>query len=299
MVSEPLSSGLQEDLRQRLRLRQSSHRRQHSFFVSHRAVYTGSPLYGHRLWRYVTCDIPKPVPRPVTDSDSFDDDFVANTVILVDDFEARLEEWESIQCKILSWFINTSVPAISSLLPRLETGQVAWSFLATRYNCTYDFALEFHIELKLYQMRQDSGQSISNYYSQTASMIVIRFTQFMMGLREDFEPTRAALLSRSPLPSLDAVVKELISEENRRPHHHLSSSDVVLVTPHLPASSFDRPHRICKYCKKPGHDISECYRKQKDDKRKHHQSRGLLPRSQAAAVSSAPVDDPVVTVFPT
>ena len=62
------------------------------------------------------------------------------------------------------------MPAISSLLPRLETGQAAWSFLATRYNCTYDFALEFYIEVKLYQMRQESGQSISGYYSQTASM---------------------------------------------------------------------------------------------------------------------------------
>jgi hypothetical protein len=57
------------------------------------------------------------------------------------------------------------VPAINSLLPRLETGQATWSFLATRYNCTYDFALEFHIELKLYQMRQDLGQFISDYYS--------------------------------------------------------------------------------------------------------------------------------------
>ena len=83
-----------------------------------------------------------------------------------------------------------------------------------------------------------------------------RFTQFMMGLREDFEPTRAVLLSHSPLPSLDAAVKELISEENQCPHHHLSSSDVVLATPHPPASSSNRPHRICKYCKKPGHDIS-------------------------------------------
>uniref|UniRef100_A0A2N9GQS7 Uncharacterized protein n=1 Tax=Fagus sylvatica TaxID=28930 RepID=A0A2N9GQS7_FAGSY len=276
-------------------------------------------LKGRRLWRYVTGDIPKPVPRSDTDSDSSDGDSVAAAVVQVDDFEARLEEWESIQCRILSWFINTSVPAISSLLPRLETGQAAWSFLATRYNCTYDFALEFHIEVKLYQMRQESGQSISDYYSQTASMweqlaaadpplryaedIDLfakykdrrRFTQFMMGLREDFEPTRAALLSRSPLPSLDAAVKELISEENRRPHHHLSSSDVVLATPRPPSSS-DRSRRICTYCQKPGHDITECYRKKKDDKRKQHQSRGILPLPQAAAVSSAPVDDPVVTV---
>ena len=127
-------------------------------------------LKGRRLWRYVTGNIPKPVPRPVTDSDSSDGDSVAEAVVKIDDFEARLEKWESIQCQILSWFINTSVPTISSLLPRLETGQAAWSFLATRYNCTYDFALEFHIEDKLYQIRQESGQSISDYYSQTASM---------------------------------------------------------------------------------------------------------------------------------
>uniref|UniRef100_A0A2N9GWE6 Retrotransposon Copia-like N-terminal domain-containing protein n=1 Tax=Fagus sylvatica TaxID=28930 RepID=A0A2N9GWE6_FAGSY len=170
------------------------------------------------------------------------------------------------------------------------------------------------------QMRQESGQSISNYYSQTASMweqLAVsnpplryaedidlfakykdrrRFTQFMMSLREGFEPNRAALLSRSPLPSLDVAVKELISKENRRPHHHLSSSDVVLATPCPPASSSDRPRHICKYCKKPGHDITECYRKKNDDKRKQHQSCDTFPRPQAATVSSSPIDDPVVIV---
>jgi hypothetical protein len=151
--------------------------------------------------------------RLVTDSDNSDGDSIADAVIQVDDFETRLEKWESIQYRILSRFINTSVPAISSLLPRLETGQAAWSFLATRYNCTYDFALEFHIEVKFYKMRQESSQSISDYYSQIASMweqlaaadpplryaedINLfakykdrrRFTQVMMGLHEDFEPT--------------------------------------------------------------------------------------------------------------
>ena len=143
-------------------------------------------------------------------------------------------------------------------------------------------------------MRQESGQSISDYYSQTASMWeqlatadpplryvedidlfakykdCRRFTQFMMGLREDFEPTQAALLSPSPLPSLDAAVKELISEENRHPHHHLSSSNVVLATPRPSSSSSDRPRLICTYCQKLGHDIPECYLKKNDDKRKQH-----------------------------
>ena len=79
-------------------------------------------------------------------------------------------------------------------------------------------------------------------------------------------------------------------------YHHLSSSDVVLATPCPPSSSSDRPNHICTYCKKPGHDIIECYRKKKDDKRKQHQSRGTFPHPQAAAMSSAPVDDPVVIV---
>ena len=121
-----------------------------------------------------------------------------------------------------------------------------------------------------------------------------------MGLREDFEPTWAALLSRSPLPSLDVAVKELISEENRRPHHHLPSSDVVLASPRSSASTFDRPCRHCKFYKKPGHDISKCYSKQRSDKKKLNQSRGFLPLPHATVVSSsdlpAPVDDPLVTV---
>ena len=82
-----------------------------------------------------------------------------------DDYEEHLEEWESIQSKILSWFINISIPSIHNLLPHLETVEVAWKFLADCYNCTNDSSLEFHIESKLYQMRQEIGLSISDFYS--------------------------------------------------------------------------------------------------------------------------------------
>ena len=73
-----------------------------------------------------------------------------------------------------------------------------------------------------------------------------KFMHFMMGLHEDFEPTRAFLLSRSPTPSLDAAVKELIYEENRRPTYHMSSSDHVLATtsPQPPIAVFTALPRI-------------------------------------------------------
>ena len=65
---------------------------------------------------------------------------------------------------------------------------------------------------------------------------------FMMGLHEDFKPTMASLLSRSLTP-LDAADKELISEENYQPTHHMSSSDHVLDTPfpQSPIAAFITP----------------------------------------------------------
>ena len=168
---------------------------------------------------------------------------------------------------ILSWFINTSIPSIYNPLPYLKTTEAVWKFLADRYNCTNDSSLEFHIESKLYQMHQETSQSISDFYSQTSTMweqlfvadppLVCskdielfvkyrnrhKFMHFMMGLCEDSEPTRASLLSQSLTPSLDVAVKELISEENGQPTHHMSSSDHVLATPspQPPIAAFTAP----------------------------------------------------------
>ena len=174
-------------------------------------------LKGHKLWRYVTRSIPKPVPNPKSKATAAEES--SKTAVTTNDDEECLEQWESIQSKILSWFINTSIPFIHNLLPRLETAEAAWKFLADCYNCTNDSSLEFHIKLKLYQMRQETSQSIYDFYSQTSTMweqlsavdppLVCskdielfvkyrdrrKFMYFMMGLCEDFEPTRASLLS--------------------------------------------------------------------------------------------------------
>ena len=125
-------------------------------------------LKSRNLWRYVIGSIPKPVPNPKSKATTAEES--SKTAVTTDDYEKRLEEWESIQSKILSWFINTSIPSIHNLLPHLETTEAAWKFLADRYNCTNDSSLEFHIESKLYQMRQETGQSISDFYSQTSTM---------------------------------------------------------------------------------------------------------------------------------
>ena len=100
-----------------------------------------------------------------------------------------------------------------------------------------------------------------------------------MGLREDFKPTRVSLFNQSPTPSLHATVKELISEENRRPTHHMSSSDHILATPspQPPIAAFTTPPRInsgrptsqsskvtrCESYHAKSHNISVCHKLQK------------------------------------
>ena len=91
----------------------------------------------------MTSSIPKSVPNPKSKPTVVED--ASKTTVIVDNYEECLEEWESIQSKILSWFINNSIPSIHNLLPCLETAEAAWKFLVNRYNCTNDSSLEFHI----------------------------------------------------------------------------------------------------------------------------------------------------------
>lgn len=49
-----------------------------------------------------------------------------------DGFDAQLEEWESAQKKILSWFINSLIPFINIVLPSIGTTKAAWDFLANQ-----------------------------------------------------------------------------------------------------------------------------------------------------------------------
>ena len=80
-------------------------------------------LKGCKLWRYVTGSIPKPVTNPKSKAITAEES--SKTTVTTDDYEERLEEWESIQSKFLSWFINTSIPSIHNLLLHLETAKAA------------------------------------------------------------------------------------------------------------------------------------------------------------------------------
>jgi hypothetical protein len=65
---------------------------------------------GRKLWRYVNGETVAPTQREGESANKF---------------ASRFDDWDSANYRIISWFINTSVPSIHSLLPKLGNAKAA------------------------------------------------------------------------------------------------------------------------------------------------------------------------------
>ena len=163
--------------------------------------------------------------------------------------------------------------------------------------------MKYQLVVELHQLRQESGQSINDYYDQlrfiwdqidlsdptwacskdAQQYASIRdefhFYEFLMSLHKDFEPIRGQLLNRSPVPSLDTTVNKLVKEKARLATLQAQFKlNVLAITPSAPpieqpqqssdssGSSNRRKQtnkKFCNYCKHPGHTIKTYYRRNK------------------------------------
>ena len=150
-----------------------------------------------------------------------------------------------------------------------------------------------------------------------------RLVQFLTALRSDFEGLRGSILHRSPMPSVDSVVSELLAEEIRLKSHSekgilsaSTSNPSVLAVPSKPVfNNQNKPYtRVafdeCSFCKQKGHWKAQCP-KLRQQNQSQQQSQAWKPGNQsqsnahrppqgykppqsntAAVVSSGPFTDP-------
>ena len=251
-------------------------------------------LRGRKFWRIVTGDITEPTPTEEEDKAQFAD---------------RLEDWDSKNHQIITWIRNSCATSISLQFGRFTTAKSLWDFLAQRYT-TADLAHQYQLLSTLHGMKQQPGQTINNFLSEihhiwdqltssepdfTDDTNAKKFTTyrdrqrlvlFLMALTDNFEHVRASLLHRSPLPSLDQAVTELLSEETRLGPRKPSTTDSILATTKGPLSdtalathrgyqsyqSKNQPSNYqsknhsqsksskpwCNYCRTFGHTLLEC-----------------------------------------
>ncbi|XP_077228383.1 uncharacterized protein LOC143861332 [Tasmannia lanceolata] len=178
---------------------------------------------------------------------------------------------------------NTVVPSISMQFGRFETAKV-WDFLSRRY-VQSDFAQKYKLEQDLRLLKHLKGQSISEFHSQMnliwdelalmePKWMVdaelwynyreeIRLVQFLMALQDDFETIHATILHRSPLPTVDSALSELLAEETLK--GLLPDPAAVFAVPSRPRNNYSKgkssqgyPNMSkiqCIYCKEYGHMV--------------------------------------------
>ena len=77
-----------------------------------------SYLKGRKLWLYVSSD------RPILEQVDKETDSA---------YAIRIEDWESANHQIITWFCNTSIPSIVDEFGNIDIAKEVWDLLVTQY----------------------------------------------------------------------------------------------------------------------------------------------------------------------
>ena len=197
-----------------------------------------SYLKGRKLWLYVFGD------RPIPEQVDKETDFA---------YAIRIEDWESANHHIITWFRNTSISSIVDEFGNIDIAKEVWDLLVTRY-AGPSGARNFKLTRELYQIRQEPGEQITVYHSQLKSiwdqliasepvlsnstdtkLVYVHHEQgqlfyFLMGLRDEFELARSHILHQDPLPIVSQAIHKLVENKTRLHTEPISIQTMVLAT---------------------------------------------------------------------
>uniref|UniRef100_A0A2N9EKK8 Uncharacterized protein n=1 Tax=Fagus sylvatica TaxID=28930 RepID=A0A2N9EKK8_FAGSY len=252
--------------------------------------YGSNFLKGRKLWLYVTGQRHPPTQQKDETEDAF---------------ALRLEDWDGVNHQIITWLRNTSTPSVSMEFGGYNTAKDVWDMLASRYAGS-DGAREYHLMVTLYQLRQDPGERITAFHSR------MRFLWDQLVASEPVIKSVSdakLLLNRSPLPTVNQAINDLVREETRLKSHRSSQPHTtVLATPvsvdptvTAPPKGHDKrrsnkknSHLICAFCKHHGHTIDQC-----NMRARILQRSAALTASESVPSSDAALFNPVSLTTPT
>ena len=202
-------------------------------------------------------------------------------------FAILLESWETDNSKIITWINNSVIQSIGTQLAKYDTAKEVWDHLERLYTQS-NFAKQYQLEFDIRALQQNS-LSIQDFYAsmsdlwdqlaltESAELKAFkpyiarreeqRLVQFLMALRSDFEGLRGTILHRTPLPTVDSVVHELIAEETRIKSQSDKGSKAVATPTVFAVQNQTRPSGQfkpkvafdeCAFCKKKNHWKSQC-----------------------------------------
>lgn len=244
---------------------------------------------------------------------------------------SSLQTWADIDEIVMGYIFRSVDPSIRLDLLEFTTSRAQWTYLSKRY-VQSSGAREYQLRSELDSLRQGE-LSIQDFFSclrriwseldamhatgriSTCSCSIQRDRQylyyFLMRLRPEFEALRAQLLHRSPLPSLDDALTELIAEETRLralSSATISPESVFTASLHVPRpqppatgssrhlplfetptnralskdTSTDLSQIECRYCHRRGHVKANCPALHR---RRSRQARPIAATAESASLS--------------
>ncbi|XP_075494786.1 uncharacterized protein LOC142532357 [Primulina tabacum] len=182
------------------------------------------------------------------------------------DYAALVDNWEADNSKIITWINNSVTHSIG-----VQLAKEVWDHLARLYTQS-NFAKQYQLESDIRALQQNDMiesaelRAFEPYISRREAQ---RLVQFLMPLQNDFEGLRGTTLHRSPLPSVDSVVNELLAEEIWL-KSKVDKVSVTNTTPSVFAAPQHSPPRNqnrsapkvspdeCAFCKGKGHWKAQC-----------------------------------------
>ncbi|XP_074351730.1 uncharacterized protein LOC141690873 [Apium graveolens] len=181
---------------------------------------------------------------------------------------ANLSLWMRSNDLVISWILNSVSFDIKKSIVYMTTAKQIWDDLANRY-CQTNFPRLFHLRKELSALTQGT-KSITSYFTQFRGLMdeldtlspiarctcarntcacglsvkldiyeqMIKLSQFLMGLNEQFTVTRGQILLMNPLPDLSHAYAMQTQKDECK------VNDISL---------------ICDYCKLTGHVKDKCF----------------------------------------
>ncbi|XP_028114168.1 uncharacterized protein LOC114312155 [Camellia sinensis] len=236
-------------------------------------------LLGRKKWGYVSGSIPRP-------SDPKQEEYLPSC-----------DTWDCDNAQVLTWFHNSVDDRIGMMFSKYSTAKEVWDYLQSVYHQS-NFAKRYELETTIQGARQ-RDLSIQDFYIEMTGLwdqLVLmepsslktldvyvefrkqgRLVQFLTALSPQYEAIRSGILHHSPLPSVDAIVRELLSEETRlKTASQTLSPSVFLAPTSSPLLSNPLPHQPqtnakpkkgplafdeCAFCHQKGHWKYNCPKK--------------------------------------
>ncbi|RVW84806.1 hypothetical protein CK203_048623 [Vitis vinifera] len=117
-----------------------------------------------------------------------------------------LSKWEIKDARVMTWILSSVEPHLVLNLRPYKTVVAMWNYLHTVYNQD-NSARRFQLEYEMANFTQGTLSAVQAVHATS------KRDQFLMKLRPDFEIARSNMMNHHPIPSLDACLSELLSEE--------------------------------------------------------------------------------------